>query len=92
LGILCKNQGKLAEAEVMYQRALAGYEKTLGPEHRATLKMVKNLSTLYADQGKVMEAETMYVRALQGYENAVGASYPRTRVIARSLNRLRTSS
>src|ERR1700722_2640654 len=27
LGILCRDQGKLAKAEVMYQRALVGYEK-----------------------------------------------------------------
>jgi hypothetical protein len=30
LGILYRYQGKMAEAEEMYQRALAGYEKALG--------------------------------------------------------------
>ncbi len=33
LGNLCSDQGKLAEAEEMYQRALKGYEKALGAEH-----------------------------------------------------------
>ena len=30
LGILYRDQGKLAEAEQMYVQALAGYEKALG--------------------------------------------------------------
>jgi hypothetical protein len=36
LGILYKNQGKLGEAEKMYERALQGYEKALGSEHTST--------------------------------------------------------
>src|SRR5207248_979101 len=58
---LCRlhwTQGKLAEAEAMYQRALAGYEKALGPEHTSTLDTVNNLGSLYRDQGKLAEAET----------------------------------
>ena len=34
---LLKNQGKYDEAKAMYERALAGYEKTLGPGHTNTL-------------------------------------------------------
>ncbi len=36
LGNLYTNQGKLAEAEKMYQRALEGKEKALGPEYTST--------------------------------------------------------
>ncbi|OXV05922.1 hypothetical protein Egran_06309 [Elaphomyces granulatus] len=54
----------------MYQRALQGYEKALGPDHTSTLETVNNLGILYADQGKLDEAEEMYQRALQGYEKA----------------------
>jgi tetratricopeptide (TPR) repeat protein len=61
LGLLYSGQGKLAEAEIMYQRALAGIEKALGPEHASTLSTVNNL---YRDQGKLAEAEVMYQRAL----------------------------
>ncbi|KAH6703052.1 kinesin light chain [Leptodontidium sp. MPI-SDFR-AT-0119] len=71
-GSLYADQGKLVEAEQMYQRALQGKEKALGPEHTSTLETVNNLGTLYADQGKLVEAEQMYQRALQGYENALG--------------------
>jgi Tfp pilus assembly protein PilF len=50
----------------MFERALQGYEKALGPEHTSTLNTVNNLGNLYADQGKLGEAERMYERALQG--------------------------
>ncbi|PVH91284.1 hypothetical protein DM02DRAFT_734231 [Periconia macrospinosa] len=73
LGLLYADQGKLAEAEEMYQRALQGYEKALGPEHTSTLSMVNNLGSLYADQGKLAKAEEMYQWALQGYEKALGS-------------------
>lgn len=36
LGLLYADQGKLAEAEKMYERALEGREKALGPEHTST--------------------------------------------------------
>ena len=57
LGDLYKDQGKLAEAEKMYQRALDGYEKAWGPEHTSTLDTVNNLGLLCKDQGKPAESE-----------------------------------
>ncbi|CCD42655.1 similar to kinesin light chain 1 [Botrytis cinerea T4] len=78
LGILYKDQGKLAEAEVMYRRALEGYEKALGPDHTSTLDTVNNLGILYKDQGKLAEAEVMYRRALEGYEKALGPDHTST--------------
>ena len=36
LGLLYAGQGKMAEAEKMYQRALEGKEKAWGPEHTST--------------------------------------------------------
>ena len=73
LGRLYSDQGKMDEAETMYQRALQGYEKAWGPDHTSTLNTVNNLGNLYKAQGKMDEAETMYQRALQGYEKALGA-------------------
>ena len=75
LGILYASQGKVAEAEKMYQRALDGYEKAFGPEHTFTLDTVNNLGILYADQGKLDEAEKKYQRALDGYEKAFGPEH-----------------
>ena len=51
----------------MYQRALAGYKKVLGPDHSSTLMTVNNLGVLYHDQGKLSEAESMFQWALLGY-------------------------
>ncbi|KUJ07733.1 uncharacterized protein LY89DRAFT_742504 [Mollisia scopiformis] len=72
LGDLYSDQGKLAEAEAMYLRALEGKEKALGLDHTSTLLTVNNLGKLYSNQGKLAEAEAMYLRALEGYENALG--------------------
>jgi tetratricopeptide (TPR) repeat protein len=78
LGNMLRRQGKLDETEWMYQRALAGYEKSLGPDHTLTLNTVNNLGLLYSDQGKLDEAETMYKRALAGYEKALGPDHTST--------------
>ncbi|KAH9207082.1 hypothetical protein DL95DRAFT_450501 [Leptodontidium sp. 2 PMI_412] len=75
LGVLFTNQGKLAEAEKMYVRALQGCEEALGPDHTSTLDTVNNLGILYADQGRLAEAEKMYVRALHGYKKALGPDH-----------------
>ncbi|KAI9685461.1 MAG: hypothetical protein M1822_004592 [Bathelium mastoideum] len=66
LGILYKDQGKLAEAEAMYMRALQGKEEVLGPRHTSALMTINNLGDLYAKQGKLAEAEAMRIRALRG--------------------------
>jgi tetratricopeptide (TPR) repeat protein len=78
LGNLYKDQGKLQEAEAMYQQALTGYEKALGPDHTSTLDSVHNLGILYKDQGKLQKAEAMYQRALTGKEKALGPDHTST--------------
>ncbi|KAH8800844.1 hypothetical protein F5884DRAFT_824895 [Xylogone sp. PMI_703] len=60
LAKLYADQGKLAEAEKMYVRALQSYEEALGPDHISTLSTVNNLGNLYAKQDKLAEAEKMY--------------------------------
>ncbi|KAJ5186104.1 protein kinase subdomain-containing protein [Penicillium cf. griseofulvum] len=77
-GNLYSDQGKLKEAEKMYQRALAGYKKSLGPDHTSTLNTVNNLGLLYSRQGKLKEAEELYQRALAGREKALGPDHTST--------------
>jgi tetratricopeptide (TPR) repeat protein len=88
LGVLYRDQGKLAEAEQMYQRALAGYEKALGPDHTSTLRAVHDLGSLYGDQGKLAEAEQMYQRALAGSEKALGPDHTLTLITVHNLGLL----
>ena len=78
LGNLYYDQGKLDKAEQMYVRALAGYEKALGPDHTSTLSTVNNLGLLYTNQGKLEEAEQMCIRALAGKEKALGPDHTST--------------
>jgi len=85
LGLLYDSQGKLVEAEQMYQQALQGYEKTYGPDHTNTLDIINNLGVLYDSQGKLLEAEQMYQRALQGYEKAYGPNHINTLNIINNL-------
>ena len=72
LGLLYADQGRLGEAEKMYEWALRGKEEALGVGHSSTLNTVNNLGSLYTDQGRLGEAETMYKRALRGYEALSG--------------------
>jgi tetratricopeptide (TPR) repeat protein len=88
LGILLNSQGKIAEAEQMYQRALAGYEKALGPDHPSTLRTVNNLGNLYCAQGEIVEAEQMYQRALVGKEKALGSYHTSTLQTVHNLGKL----
>ena len=55
--MLYYGRGKFDEAEKMWGRALAGYEKALEPEHPDTLGVVQNLGALYYGRGKLDEAE-----------------------------------
>lgn len=89
MGILYFDQGKLVEAEKMYQRALDGKEKAWGPGHTSTLNTVNNLGLLYADQGKLAEAEKIYQRALTGFTNLGGPDHPKTKLVSRNLSIVR---
>jgi len=88
LGNLCSDQGKLKEAEEMYQRALKGYEKAWGSEHTSTLSIVNNLGLLYRDQGKLKKAEEMYQRALKGKKEAWGSEHTSTLETVNNLGNL----
>ncbi|KAH0559877.1 hypothetical protein GP486_003607 [Trichoglossum hirsutum] len=68
LGGLFFDQGKLSKAEAMYQWALAGEEKALGPAHMSMLETVNHLGVLYSKQCKFTEGVAMHRRALAGRE------------------------
>lgn len=72
----------------MYQRALAGFEKALGPDHTSTMDIVNNLGVLYKGQGKLKEAEELYQRALLGKEKALGLDHTSTLMAVNGLGNL----
>jgi hypothetical protein len=57
---------------------LAGREKTLGPEHPATLDSVNDLASLLFKQGQLEQAKAMYERALAGREKTLGPEHADT--------------
>ena len=63
-------QSNSDEAEAML-RALEGNERTLGPDHKDTLRSVNELGMLLRAQGKLNEAEPLWRRALEGCEKNI---------------------
>ena len=64
LANLLKALAKRTEARALYERALRGREKALGPEHPDTVNTVKNLAALLEDLGEIAEARVLYERAM----------------------------
>jgi tetratricopeptide (TPR) repeat protein len=77
--------GAYATAEPLYQRALAIYEKALGPKHPGTARALNDLALLYRDTGAYAKAEPLYQRALAIYEEALDPEHPYTAALLHSL-------
>jgi tetratricopeptide (TPR) repeat protein len=84
-GYYLDGRARYEEAEPLHQRALAIWEKALGPDHPDTAASLNNLAALYHNQGRYGEAEPLYQRALTIREKALGPDHPNT---ATSLNNL----
>ena len=56
-------QGKYAEAEPLFERALAIKEKALGTEHPDVAAVLENYASLLCKMGKDAEAEELEARA-----------------------------
>ncbi len=78
-------QGRYAEAEPLYKRALTNQEKALGPDHPYTATSLNNLAALYQAQGRYAEAEPLNQQALAIWEKALGPEQPN---VGESLNKL----
>jgi tetratricopeptide (TPR) repeat protein len=82
-----KSRAAWAEAEPLYQRAIAIGEKTLGPEHPDLATWLNNLALLYQDTGRYAEAEPLLQRAMAIGEKTLGPEHP---ALAIRLNNLAT--
>jgi tetratricopeptide (TPR) repeat protein len=63
LAELYRVQGRHAEAEPLYRRALAIREKTLGPDHPDVATVLVNYAALLRETGRGAEAEKLEARA-----------------------------
>ncbi len=81
-------KGQYEQAEPLYQRALAIWEKQVGPEHPNTAANLNNLALLYQAQGKYEQAEPLYQRALAIVEKQLGPQHSTTATIRENYNAL----
>ncbi len=63
LTVLYHAQGRYAEAEPLYERALAIWEGALGPEHPNVATGLKNYAALLRKTGRNSEAAKLEARA-----------------------------
>ena len=85
LGVAYDGQGRYAEAEKQFRRALEIFTKAFGPNHRFLATVLINEAHLYEHQRRYREADQAYKRALTINERARGANHPD---VARVLNDL----
>jgi tetratricopeptide (TPR) repeat protein len=78
LACLYRTQGILRQAQQLYERALAGKEEILGPDHISTLETVNNLGVVHTNRRNLEAAEKLCQRALVGRENALGRHHAST--------------
>jgi Tfp pilus assembly protein PilF len=74
-----------AEARTLSERALAIYEKTLGPDHPNTASTLNNLGGLLEEQGDLAGARPYFERAVAICERTLGPDHPTTRAIRANL-------
>ena len=85
MGFYFKCRAWHAEAEPLYQRALAIGEATYGPDHPTVAAVLNNLAELLLATNRHAEAEPLYRRALAINEHSYGPDHP---AVATPLNNL----
>jgi tetratricopeptide (TPR) repeat protein len=76
LALLYWAQRRSGEAEPLYKRTVAIYDKALGPDHTPVGTALNKLAEVYESQGRFTEAEPLYKRSLAIHEKALGSEHP----------------
>ena len=85
LGMALWRLNRFDEAEEVYKRAIAIFERLHGPEHHNVAACLSNLAVLYMRQGRYAEAEPFYERERSIELRELGPDHPE---YATSLNNL----
>jgi tetratricopeptide (TPR) repeat protein len=85
---LLERGARYAEAELLYQRALAIWEQQVGVEHPLIATVLNSLAILYCEQGMNAEAEPLLQRALHIRLQALGPEHAETAETMRDLGLL----
>jgi tetratricopeptide (TPR) repeat protein len=73
-----RDQGEYKEAGVLYQRALAGRNQVLGPDHPDTLVSTSNFAVLYSEQSKYDETAVLHQHVFARRQKALRHDHPDT--------------
>jgi tetratricopeptide (TPR) repeat protein len=76
---LLRQQGKLAEARQLLERALAIYEKTCGPDHASTAAALIGLAQVRRAEKDCTVAHELFRRALAICQKLYGPDNPETK-------------
>lgn len=76
LADLYATNGKFADAEMLYNRALGILENVLGGENLEIAALLDKLANVYLLQQKFAQVETLFMRALQIREGLLGKEHP----------------
>jgi len=76
LGSILHDKGRLKEARVKYNMALAANLKTVGATHPETASSYNSLGTLHEDLGDDSQAETYFLKCLEIQLSTVGEASP----------------
>ncbi len=69
-------QGRYANAEPLYKRSLAIWEKALGTEHPNVATSLQNYAALLREMGRDAEADRLDARAESSLAQRTGGSVP----------------
>jgi tetratricopeptide (TPR) repeat protein len=78
LGYVYDVEGRYAEAEPLYKKAVAIDESELGETHLTTASSYHNLATLYVSQKRYNESEVLFKKVLAIRVKVLGESHPET--------------
>ncbi|PVG04277.1 hypothetical protein CPB86DRAFT_747657, partial [Serendipita vermifera] len=78
LVVLCKNQGRLSETEILQKEIIGVRTKLLGNTHPDTLTSVFDLSEIYMDQSRFKEAAQLQSDGLKLRQKLLGPNHPDT--------------
>jgi Tfp pilus assembly protein PilF len=85
LADLCREQGRLSEAALLYERSASMWEQLLGPMQPRLAITSHNLGTVYLSLGEFERAENRLRKALAIWEQMYGADSPQAENSRRAL-------
>ncbi len=75
LATLYRQQARYPEAQTLFERAVAVFEKTVGPDDPQLAASLSSLAWLYHQEGRFAQAEPLYRRSLSIFEKTLGTEH-----------------